>query len=185
MISTLFARCMRTLFTLVRCCDPIPVDWVSAQACPLDKKNGKEGCEEVRLIDIVEEMSNSFVDTLLERDIRGRSARPYASGYQHGRSRLEAIIHQRVIAHRARVAGRNIAVSSTINKMHVWVLGFAVETCASVNKLIEMLELFFTVPMENLCSNLDVELFREPQGQWTFFKIDVYHPAVDSWLQLV
>ena len=87
------------------------VDWVSAQACPLDKKNGKEGCEAVRLVNIVQELGNSFVGTQLERGIRGRSARPYASGYQHGRPRLEAIIHQRVIAHRVHVAGRNFAVS--------------------------------------------------------------------------
>ena len=105
---------MRTLFALVRCYDTMPVDWVSAQACPLDKKNGKEGCEAVRFVNIVEEMGSSFDDTLLERSMRGRSARPYASGYQHqhGRSGFEAIIHQRVIAHRARVVGRNFAVSS-------------------------------------------------------------------------
>ena len=89
---------MRTLFALVRCYDTMPVDWVSAQACPLDKMNGKESCKAVRLINNVEEMGNSFVGTLLERGIRGRSARPYASGYQRGRSRLEAIIHQRVTA---------------------------------------------------------------------------------------
>ena len=111
-ISTLFAQCVRTLFALVRCCDTMPVDWVSAQACPLDKKNGKERCEAVKKITVVEEMGNSFVEPLLERGIRGRFAQPYASGYQHGRFRLEAILHQRVIAHRARVAGRNFAIAS-------------------------------------------------------------------------
>ena len=110
-ISSFCARCMCTLIALVRCYDTMPVNWVSAKACPLDKKNGKEGCEAVRLTDIVQEMGHSFVGTLLERGIRIRSARPYASGYQNGRSRLEAIIHQRVIVHRARVAGRNFAVS--------------------------------------------------------------------------
>ena len=83
-----------------------------AQACPLDKKKGKEGCEAVRLINIVEEMGNSFFGALLDRSIRGRSARPYAPGYQHGRSRLEDIIHLRVIALRARVAARNFVVFS-------------------------------------------------------------------------
>ena len=102
----LFARCMRTLFALVHCSDTVPVDWVPAQACPLDKKkkNGNEGCEAVRLINIVEEMGQSCVGTLLERGIRGRSARSNASGYQHGRSRLEPIIQH--------VAGRKFAVSS-------------------------------------------------------------------------
>ena len=70
----------------------------------------------------------------------------------------------------------------TSNKMHVWVLGCAMLTCASTN-LIEMPEWFFSVPMENWWSNLGVGLFRAPQ-QLTFFQ-DVYHPAVDSSLQLV
>ena len=34
--GTPFARCLRTLFALVRCHDTMAVDWVSAQACPLD-----------------------------------------------------------------------------------------------------------------------------------------------------
>ena len=82
----------------------MPVDWVSAQACPLDKKNGKDGCEAVKLIDTVEQIGNSFVGTLLGRRIRGRVAQTYTSGYRHGTSRIEAIIYQKVIAHRARVA---------------------------------------------------------------------------------
>ena len=161
---------MRTLFALVRCYDTMPVAWVSAQACPLDEKNGKEGCEAVRLITIVEEMGNSFVGTLLERSIRGRSARPYASGYQHGPSRFEAIVHQWVIAYRARAAGRNFQSlqqgcqecicepRARATKMHVWVLGFAMLICASVNHLIKM---------------LDVELFKAHGEQLTFFKMCV------------
>ena len=73
-ISTLFVRYMRTLFVLLCCYDAMPVDWVSAQACPLDKKNGKDGCEAVKLINTVEQIGNSFVGTLLERRIRGRVA---------------------------------------------------------------------------------------------------------------
>ena len=40
-MSTLLAQCMLTLFALVRCYDTML--GVSAQACPLDKKNRKEG----------------------------------------------------------------------------------------------------------------------------------------------
>ena len=36
-------NCMRTLFALVRCCDTMLVDRVSAQVWSLAEKNGKEG----------------------------------------------------------------------------------------------------------------------------------------------
>ena len=120
--------------------DTMLVDWVSAQACPLDKNNGKEVCEAVRLINIVEEMGNSFVGTLLERGIR--SAWPFASGYQHGRSlsRLSLLKGSSLIGgvwlgatsrSPARMSIMHLRAQGTINKMHVWVLGFAMVTCVS------------------------------------------------------
>ena len=83
-----------------------------------------------------------------------------------------------------RMSRMHVQAQGTINKMHVLVLGFAIVTCASANNLIEMPEWFFSVPMENLWSNLGVGLCTAPQGQWIICH-DVYHPVLDSWLQLV
>ena len=42
-----FTQCMRTLFAFICCYDTRPADWVSAQTCPLDRKNDKEAVSSV------------------------------------------------------------------------------------------------------------------------------------------
>ena len=58
----------------------------------------------------------------------------------------------------------HLRAQGTSNKMHVWLFGFAMLVCAFVNHLIDMPELFFSVPMENWWSNLDVEFFKAHGG---------------------
>ena len=107
--------------------------------------------------------------------------------YQHCRSRLTAIIPKRsVLTGRvwlgatwqtpARMSRMLLRAEGMSNKMHVWVLGFAMLICASVSHLIEMPESFLSVPMENFWKNMAgaVDMFQ-----------DVCHPAVGSWHQLV
>ena len=191
--------CDQTRFLLGVCAhcslwfvDTMPVDWVSAQACPT-KKNGKECCEAVRLINIVEEMGNSFVGTLLMRGIRARSARPYASGYQHGRSRLEAVIHRRVIAHRARVTGCNFVVSSKYVKNASASPGHEQQDACLGARLRHVdLRLYQQSYRDArvVLQCADGELLVKP-GWWASSRHhrrvenfqDVYHPAVDPWLQ--
>ena len=120
---------MCTLFALVRC-----YDTMLAQACPL-KKNGKEGCEAVRLINIVEEIGNSFVVAL--------------SGHTHLDIKMAVLVVKpsfikgSLLTRRvwlgatwrspARMSRVHLRAQGTSNKMHVWLLGFAMLTCASVN----------------------------------------------------
>ena len=157
----------------------MPVDWVSAQACPYDKKNGKEGCEAVRLINIVEEMGQQF-----RRYSVGAAFVVVLPDHMHLdinmadlASKLSLV--KGVVAHRVCVAGCNFAVSSK-DVNHTFAspghdqqdacLGARLRHSASANELNKMPEWFFSVPMENLWSNLGVELFRAPQGQWIFSK---------------
>ena len=76
----------------------------------------------------------------------------------------------------ARMSRMHLRVRGTCNKMHVWVLDFAMLICASVNNLIEMPEL---LPVKPGCGAL-----QGTTGAVDIFQ-DVYHPAVDSWLQRV
>ena len=72
----------------------------------------------------------------------------------------------------------HLRAQGTSNKMHVWVLGFAMLICASVNRLIKMPELSSSVPIVNGWSNLDVGLFQAHGEQLTFFKMCVIRPVV-------
>ena len=173
----------------------MPVDWVSAQACPLDKRNSKEGCEAVRLINIVEEMGNSVIGTLLEGafvvvlpghthldiNVADLVSRP---SFIKGSLLIGRVWPGATSRSPARMSRMHLRAQGTINKMHAWALGFASVTCAFANNLIEMPEWFFSVPMQNLRSNLGVELFRVPQGQWIFFKtciIRLWTPGFNWW----
>ena len=159
-----FARCMCTLFALVRC-----YDTMLGQASPL-KKNGKEGCEAVRLINIVEEIGNSFValpgHTHLDFKMAVLVVKP---SFIKGSLLTRRVWLGATSRSPARMSRVHLRAQGTSNKMHVWLLGFAMLTCASVNNLVKMPELFFSVPMENWWSNLGVGLFRTPQGQLTHF----------------
>ena len=174
---------------------PCSVDWVSAQACPLDKKNGKEGCEAVRLINIVEEMGNSFVGTLLERGIRGRSALamcvwistwPISSrGYHSSKGHCSSGACELGATSRspARMSRMHLRAQGTINKMHVWVLGFAIVTCASAQQSYRDARVVLQCVDGELVVKPGCGVLQGTTGQWIFQ--DVYHPALDSWLQLV
>ena len=122
-------------------------------------------------------------------------ARPYTSGYRHGTSRIEAIIYQKVIAHRARVAGRNFAVSSKDVQNAFASTGHDEQhACLSARLRRGDLRLsqqsYRDARVVLQCA--DGELIVKPgcgdlQGTREAVDIfqDVYHPAVDSWLQLV
>ena len=130
-----FARCMCTLFAMVRCYDTA-----------------------VRLINIVDEMGHSFVVALpghthLDIKMAVLVVKPsfIEGSLLTGRVWLGAT--SRSPASMSRV---HLRAQGTSNKMHVCVLGFAMLTCAYVNNPVEMPELFFSVPMENWWSLLGV-----------------------------
>ena len=191
-VGNLFKQCMCTMFALVRCYDQMPVDWVSAQACPLDKKNSKVGCEAVRLGNIVEEMGNSYVGHLLQSGAQGRSKRAYASSYQTRRSRLEAVIQQRVVAYRARQAGLNFAVSSKDVKNAFASPGHDQQDDGLRARLRPQDLRLCQQSYRNarvVLNCADGELVVKPgcgalQGTMAAVDIfqDVYHPAVDEWM---
>ena len=112
----------------------MPVDWVSAQACPLDKKNSKEGCQAVRL-------SKS---TLSKRWATVSSVRCWSGAFvvvQPGRMHLDnnmadlvskpLFIKGSLLTWReqlganarspAKMLRTSARVQGAINKLHVWV----------------------------------------------------------------
>ena len=91
-------------FAAVRRYNRTPSQWQLSQTHKLSKRNGKEGCHALRTINSLDCIGKCFYKHVW-RCSRRRSDRPYASGYAQGRSRIEAILQQHVVAERHRMAG--------------------------------------------------------------------------------
>lgn len=91
-------------FAAVRRYNRTPSQWQLSQTHKLSKRNGKEGCHALRTINSLDCIGKCFYKHVWRCSHR-RSDRPYASGYAKGRSRIEAILQQHVVAERLRMAG--------------------------------------------------------------------------------
>ena len=96
-------QCLWHVFSQIRGSNVAPLDWHCSQGIEPDKNNGKESCQSVRLVNVLDPLGQSFYKNLW-RQGAPRAARGYASGYAAHRSREEAILYQACLAHRLRAA---------------------------------------------------------------------------------
>ena len=93
-------------FVAIRRYDRAPEAWQISHTHKISKGNGKHGCYALRMVNCLDCVGKSFFKYVWKRG-RPQSSRPYAYGYAKGRSRVEAMVFQHVVAERLRCAGRS------------------------------------------------------------------------------
>ena len=98
--------CLFVLFTSIRLYDVAPIQWNLSQTFQLNKNNGKQACEALRIINTFEPLGKAFVKTLWDRGQR-QSGREWAAGYIAHKSRITPIMQRRIVKHRLCQAGQS------------------------------------------------------------------------------
>ena len=96
-----FNRILLHLLTSIRMFNRMPHEWQRSHTTGLDKHNGKEGPAGLRLINNLEVLGKWYCASLWRRGC-ANSQRDYASGYIRGKSRIAAMLQQRVLQSRLR-----------------------------------------------------------------------------------
>ena len=96
-----FQAWMRQLASSIRRWERTPSQWQHSMSFQLDKRNGKPGCQGLRLVSCLDPCGAAFYKYLW-RCARPDSYRAYAAGYCKQKSRLEPICQMHMVSHRLR-----------------------------------------------------------------------------------
>lgn len=94
-----FRRVLFQLCLSIRVRSRVPSVWQRSLAAQLDKPNGKTGCAGKRLVHQLDPVGSQFFKHLWSR-ASPQSYRHYAAGYYTGKSRISAIVQKHVLSHR-------------------------------------------------------------------------------------
>ena len=177
-------------FCAIRKYQLVPGTSQLSQTHKLSKCNGKEGCLALRTVNCLDSIGKCFFKHIWSKAVHSYH-RPYASGYARGRSRLEAIIHQHVVAERLHAAGLSFVscfhdIANAFPSMsHSHLYGIITEAARPCDAPLLLARVRSTGMVVDAC---DASVVVAPQSgtlQGDSIAGDLflagYHPLVDAW----
>ena len=105
-VAQTFRRRLFQLCLCIRLRRQTPSTWHRSQTTEIDKRNGKPGCQGIRLINQLDPFGVQCYKHIWQR-CSPRSYRHYASGYYACKSRISSIVQRHVLSHRLSTSGIN------------------------------------------------------------------------------
>ena len=185
-----FKSWMWVLMLSIRRWEQTPAKWQHSMSFQLDKRNGKLGCDGIRLVNCLDPCGNAFFRHIWQQ-CAPQSYRHYAAGYYSRKSRLEPICQQHILS--ARLRNKRISHARSFYDVQN---AFPSQSRAAISEALDniarprnrsLLEQRHSEALVRVCDGCGEADFRpgsgtlQGDGPSAQLFLEPYHPQLDKW----